>query len=251
MIQLIKKIRARVDKCATGYIPDDFDKRDYLFQAPKSISLPGKINLRDRLPNEDDWKYQGSAGSCVAHAIANQIYAACNKDISRRYLYYYARYLAYNKPPTGDSGCQPRLAYKSLQKVGVPREDFWKYKTATSKLNKRPNYKARKAAYNLSKLQYVRLNKNLTDIRTALTEGYIVAFATQVTQAMYDYRTEGGLILPAPGNSTPLGGHMMAIFGYKKNFFRVANSWRGREVFIMNESWFTWKYTGDFYIIRV
>jgi hypothetical protein len=41
----------------------------------------------------------------------------------------------------------------------------------------------------------------------------------------------------------------MCIFGYEKNHFLVANSWHGREILLLDESWIESTISGDFNVV--
>jgi len=249
----------RHEKCvATGARVNMPDRRDYIFKS-RTTSEPS-INLRHLLPSDKSWLYQGNLGSCVAHAIAFQVRAsdALQENtpsnllaISRLYLYYYARWCESRKEPTGE-GAYPRLAYKVLQRVGCPQERVWPYSTKRSKVNKKPSYKARKAAYRRDTFEYTWISggydRRLADIKRALSEERTVTFSTPVSQAMHDYVSGSGDVLCKPHAYS--GRHALCIYGYDTDGnFLVANSWRGREHLIMAPDYIGWSKSTDFGVL--
>jgi hypothetical protein len=245
---MFNRIKIKFEKCNGGWKNNKIDTRDYIVR-PKPQTLAIRADLQYLLPDKENWFYQGSLGSCVVHGIANQIYALKNSSISRLYLYYYARYLERNKPPTSE-GAYPRLAYKALTKAGCPDETYWPY--SKRKANKKPKNIARRFAIDRSSLVYswIFLDRS-SRIRQCLNDKRLVTMGTQITQKMVDYRTGSDKILKCPGkNEKFLGGHYMCIFGYEKNHFLVANSWHGREVFLLDESWIEWNQSNDFCVLE-
>lgn len=255
--RMFRKRRIRKETCSKGWKANVFDKRDYTYVAPAVSSLKKSVNLLHTLPDAKNWLYQGSLGSCVAHGIANQIYSEetvhnllrAGVPISRLYLYYYARFLERYKPPTKDKGSYPRLAYAVLKKIGAPAETVCRY--SIKQANKKPNNKARRFAFTRNNLIYRWIHKPKSDnIRKALNTNHVVTIGTQVTQAMLNYRTGSNNILKNPQKEKTQGGHYMAIIGYEKNHFIVANSWHGREIILLDESWIEWNRTTDLAVLE-
>lgn len=250
--------RRRIETCSSGWKANTRDARDDVFES--SASIKKETNLLHLLPPADEWLYQGSIGSCVAHGIANQIYAEevrtghvrAGTPISRLYLYYFARWLEKRLPPTG-SGAYPRLAYKALMKTGVPYEPVWNYKTRRA--NVCPSNRARRFAMSRSRLRYKWIMEppgmRANAIRRALSEGRVVTFGTQVTQAMMDYKSGSGKVIGSPLGKKKFGGHYMAIIGYEKNHFIVANSWHGREILLLDAAWMEWPRSSNFGVVTV
>ncbi|KAJ9653919.1 hypothetical protein H2198_006970 [Neophaeococcomyces mojaviensis] len=132
----------------TGWTEERFDGRDkyYVPQQFVDTDAASGINLRTHSTwskHFPDWFYdQGSWGTCVANASAMCFIFEWAKqgypkfDPSRLFIYYNARKLGFGywhdpsldpSNPRRDLGSHVRMAFKGLDKFGVPTESEWQY----------------------------------------------------------------------------------------------------------------------------
>lgn len=239
-----------IEKCITGCFPSPEDVRDFIYRS--DVPTKAEVDLEKYLPKV---LYQGSAPSCVAHAVAHAIVIEerrrhLRKSIpSRRWIYYYAR-KQHSGVKTPLDGTYIRYALKSVVKLGCPPEARCEYSTRASRLNKKPPGGVAMAASSRIGLQYEWLKGSIGEkIRQALSEGHPVMFGTKVGSSLRKYKP--GQVLGIP-NSTD-GGHAMCIIGFRRSKtgweYKVLNSWRGREIVWMTEAYIAWRKSHDFSII--
>lgn len=239
---------------ATGWLQDTEDRRDwgfgYLLDEEGTPDLPASVDLSEHLSTV---LYQGSAPSCVGHAVAHQIMieesiAGVRDSIpSRAFIYAMARMR--HQLELELTGTYPRNAYKAVREIGCPPEHWWKYDTRGDWLCKKPNYQAKRWGASRIGLEYYRISGDVSDqIRQALANNHPVAFGTYVTEHMENYRS-GEIVHPPFLGQEVGGGHYMLIVGYEKDCFHIVNSWRGTEHMLFSEDLIEHEYSSDFYVI--
>jgi C1A family cysteine protease len=249
-----------------GYLPDAPDPRDWNARAMLGAvrGLPTEASLEEYLGAQRD---QGSTESCVGNALATAIevrlrklgYLAAARP-SALAIYTYARALRRlsTDTPLADTGCFPRSAMKALREWGVPDELRWPFDV--SKVNEELPWDVQQAATAFRVQGWYRIDalgrERVDAICHALAQGYPVVFGMDVDQAFLD--AQGPTVLDAPHDPI-LGGHMLAIVGYKTvnstRTLRIINSWGAswgdRGAFNASEHLVTAPGAGDFYVIQV
>lgn len=247
---MIKWLQRRFDKCATGCLPSDEDDRDYIFRSASEAS--DEVDLEPHLSNV---LYQGSAPSCVAHAVAHAMAIEENRiqvrksTPSRRWIYYQSR-KQHNAISTPLTGTYIRYALKAVRRLGCPPESLCTYSTNASKLNAAPTLKMRLSASSRMGLVYEWIGGDrCKNIRKALSHGHPVIFGTKVGDSLRDYQS--GQVLGIPKSTD--GGHAMLVIGYRQGKsgyeYKVLNSWHGREIVWFAEEYIDWHMSHDFSII--
>jgi len=263
----------------TGWAEERFDGRDRYYVPQRFIDTDAEsgINLRTHsawgqyFPS---WFYdQGSWGTCVANASAMCFIYEWNKqglphfDPSRLFIYFNARKLAYAAWGSSaldpfntdrDLGSNVRMAFKGLDKFGVPTEPSWAY--IDDNFAKDPVDAADIEALKQRTVQYERLdpdnpeeiafrlkkheretisNLTLLRVRQCIAEGHPVVFGFFAYEPMSD-----SWVQPQPGDDSegiwsfkPLpkdnqvrgdfGGHAVLAIGFDDAKQRILcqNSW--------------------------
>jgi len=205
-----------------------FDKSVLALTGAKTQYQSGQnVDLR---PYTSPRHQQGTTSSCVAQSLVKALEIkriiqhghAAHVDLSRSFLYYYAR--ARENPPmtNEDSGTNIYLACDVLRDIGVCSESLHPFSTKT--INKCPSQMAaRECRLNRIKSHFKiksQGNERLDDIIFNLQAGNPVVFGTTVGQDWMEYK--GGTL----GVETrPLGGHAMTIVSFIDGLFVIENSW--------------------------
>lgn len=241
-----------------GWLPDPPDRKDWLaghrlvLPPPAASSASCKAYVGPVLD-------QGALGSCVAQAVAKQIYAShCRQGMpapklaSRLAIYYLAR--ATHRMQHFDSGTYLRAAYQILNKFGFCEEAAWPY--IAENFATMPPAKAFRLAFDQRKpTEYLRIHETgpqrLETVRLCLAAGLPVAFGTMVGD---DFISSFGVnkIHDIPASNT--AGHAMLLVGYENDRFEVMNSWGpgwGNAGFgWMTEDYIAWERTQDLWVAR-
>lgn len=226
-----------------GWIKDSLDKRDklYLSIKPFRLSLPTEVDLRSKCPAVFD---QGQLGSCTANALAGNV-GFIHPDFipSRLFIYYDER--AIEHTTSSDSGAQIRDGIKSLVKQGVCSEDLWPYEV--SKFTDKPTSNCYIEARKDIIKSYYRLNNQLNELKTCLSEGFPFVMGISVYDSFEAPDVAKNGIVPMPGDSEqPIGGHALMVVGYndQRQAFLVRNSW-GISWGLEGYCWIPYEYTTD------
>ena len=238
-----------------GWVPDLPDARDFLYAAPLETvtKLPASINLQSKCPPVYD---QGQLGSCTANAIAAAVEYGHKPRFmpSRLFIYYNERVI--EGTVDSDSGAQLRDGIKSVATKGVCPETDCPYRIADFK--DKPSAKAYAAAAKTKATQYLRIARDLDQMKGCLASGFPFVFGFTV----YEYfespqvAKTGIVRLPTTGD-TAISGHAVMAIGYddKTETFRVRNSWGSkwgqRGYFTMPYEYLTSSHlSSDFWTIR-
>jgi len=234
-----------------GWTPDVPDHRDHLYGAPLAkltakAPLPARVDLRSKCPPVYD---QGHIGSCTANAIgaAFQFDRMKQKAApfmpSRLFIYYNERAMEHSVG--NDAGAMIRDGIKSIAKLGVCPETEWTYEDPEAdpdtgawpqgaKPARKPTPQCYKDALRYQAVSYMRVNRDLAQMRGCLAEGFPFVFGFSVYESFVSPQVAktGVVDLPAPGEpgANPDGspaGHAVLCVGYddKERRFRVRNSW--------------------------
>lgn len=237
-----------------GWIKDRPDYRDFKYSKikPKVITLPEKIDLRDKCSKIED---QGDLGSCTAQALVGNLefLEKKKKDLSRLFVYYNERVLIGEED--NDSGAYLRDGIKTLAKEGVCSEYWWRY--IISKFARKPSF----WCYWLSKFHkitsYHRID-SLNDMKTCLADGYPFVFGFNVYESFESDKVVETGIIPVPKiNEELVGGHAIMAVGYdnEKKAVLIRNSW-GTGWGESGYGWFPYDYISnkeqcdDFWTVR-
>jgi hypothetical protein len=215
-------------------------------QKTKSRLLNAKLGdslLRDVIPAPSTNLFklttnlnQLSLGSCTAQAVAQAerctLVASGVENpsvISRLALYLWGRALAGNI--SRDAGSEVGTIFEVLAVMGCPVEELWPYDI--SKFTIGPPTEIYRNGYDFRgaiNINYHTLAAGgdplLTDIKKALTAGFVVAFGSRVTEDFCS-RTPNGVIPAISAVDTIAGGHAQVVVGHDdaKKAVLVKNSW--------------------------
>ncbi len=211
-----------------GWRPDAPDARDHLYASiarpPKR--LPARVDLRRWSP---PIQYQGSIGSCTAHALlASFGYLERRaglrpRRLSRLFLYYNARVL--EGTAATDDGAMIRNGVKTLRKQGVCPETLWPYRVR--RFAEQPPPPCYTAAIDHHVISYHRIH-GLEEMRQCLAEGFPFVFGLTTYESFEGPQVArtGRVELPKRGEEDR-GGHSVCVVGYddRARRFLVRNSW--------------------------
>jgi C1A family cysteine protease len=238
--------RIVMKKYSYGYVVDDKDTNDFLYQSvrPMTAPLPPKVDLRHLCSPVRD---QGQLGSCTGFAIAVGMREfLMNKlghplvSLSPLFLYYEERLREHTV--SQDAGAQPRDGFKVLAKLGCSPERDDKYNI--KKFTSAPSNKAMLDAVNFKISAYHRLN-NLAEMQACLAggNGFALGFKVYDSFESNAVAKTGKMPMPASGEKV-LGGHAVFCAGYKTD-----PKINGGGSLIIKNSWGTgWGDGGYFYM---
>jgi hypothetical protein len=269
-ISFVAKFRARFDKCVVGGFrtfstPVDALSAGHMVYRAKVAPKLTEGHSADLTKYLSKIRYQGNAPSCVGFGTAHAIqiregYLRAKGRLSRKsipsesWIYYISR-MAHNAIRTPLTGTYIRYALEGCREMGCPSASARPYSDKASKLNRRPTGKEDRAAQSREGMSFQWLYGEKTSvIMSAIDDGYAVVFGTQVTEDLQNYKADTVLRRPSAGDLL-LGGHCMAVVGYRVRNGRVeflwVNSWRGRELVWVDEDYMTWNQTRDLAIIEI
>ena len=191
-----------------GYIPDKPDSRDYLFVArPETVAaLPPSALLNDQTPVED----QGNLGSCTGNAgdnvfkIRDFLVTGTYFNGSRLALYKWARD---HDGSTGDAGSTLRSMAWVFANKGVPPESEWPYNLS---YDVEPPDNVAQDAKKDEATKYYRVDgsaqqQTLTNIKTALSQGYPVMLGITAYDSIFKVGSDGNIPMPQRGERPEQG----------------------------------------------
>ncbi|MCD6435139.1 MAG: hypothetical protein J7L15_01930 [Clostridiales bacterium] len=218
------------NKFVSGVVKQPEDSRDFIFRAPRAVSMP----IRYKNPNIREIENQLSTGSCVANATCSSLEMMYTQNtqntqttprslnLSRMFVYYNARE-PYENLKEKDQGAYMRDGFKSINHLGVCSEDKWEFKVL--QVNKKPSQEAYEVAKDNMLLKYERL-QDITSIKIAVLNNQAVIFGIPLKSDFF--RIKGPIATHNyEATGTNAGGHAMAIVGYddELNGFIIENSW--------------------------
>ncbi len=225
----IKKIfKSKPSKNAKlGWKRDLPDARDYKFKVSAPITLPEKVDLREKCPVIYD---QGNLGSCTANSMGAVFqFEQMRQEIenfmpSRLFIYYNTRQI--EGTIRSDAGATLRNTIKTMADKGVCPEKMWSYSRC---FRKKPTQDCYEEALKHQVLEYYRVNHNLYHIRECLALGHPISFGMMLYESfMGDSVTNTGYVpMPDLSKESALGGHAVTLVGYDdtQQHFIVRNSW--------------------------
>ena len=205
-------------------LPDHRDKRMFFSEHQIETS----VDLRPKCPPVYN---QGQLGSCTAQSIAfayeyDQIKQHETSPFvpSRLFIYYNEREM--EGTTDIDSGASIRDGVKTINTIGVCKEEDWKYDE--TKFAVKPSYELYEKAKHHTSVKYKKIEQTEKQIKAALNMGFPVMFGISVftsLESLEVYKT-GIVPMPTPDEKM-VGGHAIAIVGYsdKKKQFIFRNSW--------------------------
>ncbi|CAF1947150.1 unnamed protein product [Rotaria magnacalcarata] len=236
--------RRRVDGLKkSDYKPEDKSLRRHFAKhvCYSRTELPPKVDLRPWMTSVKD---QGKLGSCTAHAIASFVEYIINKtthkpdDVSRLFLYYNSRKedLKNEQKKEGiknrkhtalivDAGCPIVSAIEALKKKGFCFEFEWPYKK--KQVNIKPPKGCYRSANEKDKLQALKVNADIDEMRSCLAQGLPIIFGLDMYPSFGKAAKNGGAV-PMPNlTKKPEYSHAMLAVGYSNysQAFIVRNSW--------------------------
>jgi len=201
--------------------------------------LPSTYSLLDELPPV---RNQGSRSTCVAHAAAavrEQLEIAVGStpdiDLSEQYIYWWCK--GHDGIPKAP-GTYVATGMRCLNETGAPSEAAWPYtgwETGDEGQGPPPALAARgDLAFRTLRTQEFN-RRDITGIKTCLSEGRAVAFSVPVFDSWYSSSATsrwGKITLPLAGEKED-GGHAMTLVGFQDDpdapgggYFLVRNSWQ-------------------------
>lgn len=211
-----------------GHKPNPPDPRDLRLgdRLVGVAPLPDTVDFTNLVDHVRD---QGQTNCCVAEAFCRiahvraQIQGLSPAFPSVLGTYALARMAEPGEPEESlvDVGSIPRYACKALAGVGFVSETAWPFNP--EKINVPPPWDVLQTGIDHKLGGYFSIDGGAASplaIRQALAEGYPVAVALLVDQA---FEQSTGTVTALTGNV--VGGHDIAILGYKPGFFRIVNSW--------------------------
>lgn len=250
---LLSRWRRRRRNRRLGWRPDAHDTRDFdIDRLALGGATVSSLSLKEQCPPIYD---QGSTNTCVAQAFAaaieirERIWLGESTPPSRLFMYYNSRRL--HEMHRFDMGTHLRTCAKMLNRVGVPDETLWPFTTKALVVNRRPSFESAMRSHARMGGSYWRifdtgLHRSVA-IKSAVTNGYPVAFGTNVYEDFGKNAGNDVIGLPKLGKNNPLlGGHAMLIVGYREDpehglLFEVRNSW-GSDWRDGGYAWFTAEY---------
>lgn len=194
-------------------------------------SIPASFSLEQWVPKIWD---QGQSSSCVGWALAQAIALRCAvvgtpirmPSPTAIYTFARAKARANTSIPFTDDGSIPSYAFDGMTEWGVPSMEEWPFDPST--INHAPDFEELEEASAFKVTGYYRIlsegPQRLVDIKHAISEGYPIAFGTDVDDAFENYSGSG--VVRAPDPAKIVGGHMMHLVGYTEDGrFRGINQW--------------------------
>jgi C1A family cysteine protease len=181
---------------------------------------------------------QARRGTCVAFASVSALEAEFNKgktNLSEQYMYYACK--QEDGIPMQEGSWVSASFEKALPRHGFCKEELWKYNPDPGETpGQGPVPKEAVAAAKKNKPKKVtRLSATDVDtLKATLNKGKVIAMAVPVFSSWArnpEVARTGRIGMPIPGEGV-IGGHAMAIVGYKNDgnspgggYFLIRNSW--------------------------
>jgi len=214
-----------------GTSKDRYDRRDHHYEPPAGLKrkLPQVVDLRPHMPPVYDQRH---LNACSANAIAAALWFGDRRHgtgpatvgPSRLFIYFNERaiegILSHNGPVSLRSG------YKTIARDGVCSERLWPYDVR--RFRRRPALRCRTAAAEHKAIRYMRIERNLTDMRACLADHRPFTFGFNVHDTFKSGLVKRTGVVPMPTRlDKSLGGHAMLVVGYFEDsrHFIVRNSW--------------------------
>ncbi len=208
-----------------GYIPDKFDRNDYLMRGflRPTVKIPEKIDYTEAITPVRD---QGNEGVCVGFASVcgmkeYQEQKDYGKPVELSPRFVYSECKKVDGSPNSE-GTSIRVAMKVLSETGVCRELLWPYSPHQTD-NPRLGYLVDASKFKIQ--SYARI-LNLHELKLTLaTHGPNVTIGVMVYQGMMT--TKNGVVPLPKRRDRALGGHAIYPVGYndKTQFVKFKNSW--------------------------
>jgi len=232
-----------------GCTPDVFDHRDFYATFGNTTEIP--CAHRIEMPPV---RNQGKLGACTAFAVcASYEHCAIKEgltDFSPSQLYVYWNERACNNTTKSDAGSSIRNSIKTTARFGVASDPLWPY--VVEKYTTKPPQECYNFATKHKVLAYHRLQKDVQQIKKAISLEHTVNFGFSLTESFEKTGSDG--IIPVPSGKV-LGGHAVVICGYDddKKEFTVQNSWGNtwgdKGFFYMSYDFAVSPYCTDFWVI--
>lgn len=198
---------------------------------------------------------QQNLGSCVANATCDALEILLGNErkeviqLSRLFVYWNAR--MYTKETNKDQGCFIRNAFDSIKRLGVCKEETWKYDE--DNVFAQPPISAYKEGNDNTIEEFYRINSTdqtrINEIKLAILADHPVVFGTAVSED-FIYNTNPNKVWSKPDKI--YGYHAMIIVGFKDDNFYIRNSWSqnwgDNGHCWMDKNYLTWSNTTDLYV---
>jgi C1A family cysteine protease len=223
------------------HLDTDWAEKDWGFDRIRSTltqaSGDWEMHSEHIIPEYTPISNQGKAGSCVANAWCDmlEILAGLDdpgkvKQLSRRFLYWCARYLTGDA--SKDKGTYLRSAAHQLRKIGIVEEEYFEYSDRQGAILASPELDLYTMASNNKLEGFYRITsegeQRLKEIEIAIRSDHPVVFGTPVTRKFQQYRGGGNTFNLE--SSDQVGRHAMMWVGVaynpdKSRKFLTRNSW--------------------------
>lgn len=215
---------------AFGWKPQEHDPRDEAFQLEQHetfLALPETVDLRPLCPDVYD---QGELGSCTAQAVGFLCHFNWMKQKkpfpfvpSRLFIYYNEREM--EGTIEYDAGAMIRSGIKSINRQGYCPEKMWPY--VVRNYTKKPSRDSYTDAKGKIVKNYGVVKQTVDEMKAVLAAGYPIVIGFNVYESFMENQvTETGLYeMPDYSKESIVGGHAVAIVGYRPDGWIVRNSW--------------------------
>lgn len=211
---------------AMGFVPQDKDKRDYIYSETFPVLEPAEeyVDLRSGCgPIE----HQGSYNSCTAFAVMGLVeflmrkhgYIDKDYNLSKMFNWYQGKSL--HGWETTNQGVWLRNSLKAVYDKGFIYERNYPYtKTNAYKEPSESILKTAEVAKMLMKhTSYYLLNPTLEELKSCLKDGYPISYGMNLNKSFIN--STGPITNEAPTS----GGHALQIYGFINDKFIIRNSW--------------------------
>jgi C1A family cysteine protease len=204
--------------------------RDWKYRPDPSATrrLPASVDLRRHCPPIYD---QLHLNSCSANALAaalryDELKAGHRShDLpSRLFIYYNERVVA--GVTDENTPVSLRDGYRTIAKLGVCSERMWPYDVR--RFRRKPPLACYRAARRHVAIEYYRLRRAISHLRTCLAQRYPFVFALAVHASMLTRAVGRTGVLSVPNHRDAfVGGHAVVAVGYQMATRRIIfrNSW--------------------------
>lgn len=226
-----------------GCLPDDHEAFDRKFGAVSSMGP--LIGAPRNLPSEAmeiaghlaPYRDQKESSSCVGHAVCRVADARLRVQGknppygSPLAAYTVGRILGRARPSEKltDEGSYPRLVMQGIREYGVPSEATWPLDMKNVNTDVPPDVLQRASAWKIADYYrvYAEGDSRGDAVCAALAQKYPLLACASVDDVFMDHK--GPSVLEPPNPKTIVGGHALAIVGYRtvdgQRQFLIANSW--------------------------